>query len=98
MTDSGNPSVRLDPADNVVTAIRPLAAVTEVAGVATTALIPRGHKIATAAIADGAPVLKYAQVIGYAAGDIRPGEVTKSGAQGGLADFEFVPWQIGAVM
>ncbi len=74
MTESGNPSVRLDPADNVVTAIRPLAAGAGVEGTATTALVPRGHKIATAPIAKGAPVLKYAQVIGYAAGDIRPGD------------------------
>jgi len=74
MTETGTPSVRLDPADNVVTAIRPLAAGASAEGVTTTALIPRGHKIATAAIASGAPVLKYAQVIGYAAADIGPGD------------------------
>ena len=74
MSESGNPTVRLDPADNVVMAIRPLAAGAGVEGPATTALVPRGHKIATVPIAKGAPVLKYAQVIGYAAGDIRPGD------------------------
>ena len=74
MTESENPSVRLDPADNVVTAIRPLAVGVSVEGTATTALIPRSHKIATAAIGIGAPVLKYAQVIGYAAEDIGPGD------------------------
>ncbi|HSF93819.1 MAG TPA: UxaA family hydrolase, partial [Thermohalobaculum sp.] len=66
-------TVRLDAADNVVTAIRPLAAGAAVEGAVTTALIPRGHKVATAAIARGAPVLKYAQVIGYAAEDIPAG-------------------------
>jgi altronate hydrolase len=65
--------VRLDAADNVVTAIRPLAANAEVEGVTTATLIPRGHKVATAAIPRGGPVLKYAQVIGYAAEDIAPG-------------------------
>src|SRR5690606_20293076 len=43
-------------------------------GVTTNVMIPRGHKIATADIAAGAPVRKYAQVIGYAAGDIRAGD------------------------
>lgn len=36
-------------------------------------LIPRGHKLATTAIAKGAPVIKYAQTIGYAAQDIAAG-------------------------
>jgi len=66
-------TVRLDPADNVVTAIRPLAADTEVEEVRTAGLIPRGHKIATRPIAKGEAVLKYAQVIGYAAEDIVAG-------------------------
>ncbi len=65
---------RLNPADNVVTAIKPLevGAVVE-PGVTATALIPRGHKVATAAIAAGEVVRKYAQVIGYASEDIAPG-------------------------
>lgn len=62
-------TVRLSPADNVVTAIRPLALGDEGA----TELIPRGHKMATEAIAKGQPVRKYAQVIGYAASDIARG-------------------------
>ncbi|NNE54077.1 MAG: altronate dehydratase [Sulfitobacter sp.] len=66
--------VRLDKADNVVTATRALEVGTAVEGVATTALIPSGHKIATAAIASGAPVRKYAQLIGYASVDIAPGD------------------------
>jgi altronate hydrolase len=65
--------VRLDRADNVVTATRALQVGTPIEDVHTTALIPSGHKIATSAIACGAPVRKYAQLIGYAATDITPG-------------------------
>ncbi|MEO1103959.1 MAG: altronate dehydratase family protein [Pseudomonadota bacterium] len=67
------PFVRLNPIDDVVTATRPLEAGTAVESVATTALIPRGHKIATRAIAAGEPLRKYAQIIGYAATDIPAG-------------------------
>ncbi|MEM6888610.1 MAG: altronate dehydratase family protein [Pseudomonadota bacterium] len=66
--------VRLDPADNVVTATRALEVGTDVESTTTKALIPSGHKIATVAIAKGAAVRKYAQVIGYAASDIAPGD------------------------
>ncbi|MEX2520816.1 MAG: altronate dehydratase family protein [Paracoccaceae bacterium] len=66
-------TVRLDAADNVVTAIRPLEVGAMAEGVAATALIPRGHKIATAPIPKGGVVRKYAQVIGYAAEDIAAG-------------------------
>ncbi len=69
-----NSSVRLDPSDNVVTAVRALEAGSAVEAVATNVMIPRGHKIATAPIAAGQPVRKYAQVIGYAANDIKPGD------------------------
>ena len=62
-------TVRLSDADNVVTAIRQLAPGEDGAG----ELIPRGHKLATVSIAKGAPVLKYAQIIGYAAEDIAAG-------------------------
>jgi len=66
--------VRLDAADDVVTATRPLEAGTTVENVVTSGLVPRGHKVATRAIAAGEPLRKYAQVIGYAARDIAPGE------------------------
>ena len=62
-------TVRLSPDDNVVTALRPLAVGEEGA----TTLVPRGHKMAAQPIAAGAPVLKYAQVIGYAGEDIPAG-------------------------
>jgi altronate hydrolase len=67
--------VRLDRADNVVTATRALEVGVVIEDVQTTALIPSGHKIATAAIAKGDPVRKYAQLIGYAATDIKAGDL-----------------------
>ncbi|BDA86924.1 galactarate dehydratase [Aureimonas sp. SA4125] len=68
------PTVRLDTADNVVTALRPLEAGIFVETVQTLAMIPRGHKVATRPIARGEAVVKYAQVIGYAAVDIPAGD------------------------
>lgn len=85
-------TVRLDPADNVVTAVRPLAAGVAVEDAVTLGLIPRGHKVATRAIAPGEPVLKYAQVIGYAAAAIAPGEHVHSHNlefRGTRHDYEF---------
>ncbi|MEM7752558.1 MAG: altronate dehydratase family protein [Pseudomonadota bacterium] len=69
MTDT----IRLDATDNVVTATRALEAGTPVEDVATTGLIPSGHKIATRAIAKGDEIRKYAQLIGYASEDIAAG-------------------------
>ncbi|KMW56821.1 Altronate dehydratase [Candidatus Rhodobacter oscarellae] len=66
--------VRLDPADNVVTATRALQAGHQVEGAATRALIPSGHKIATRDIAAGEQVRKYAQFIGLASEDIAAGD------------------------
>ncbi|MEE4189478.1 MAG: altronate dehydratase family protein [Roseobacter sp.] len=67
-------TVRLDAADNVVTATRALEAGVPVEQVVTRALVPTGHKIATSKIERGNPVRKYAQVIGYASEDIEPGD------------------------
>jgi altronate hydrolase len=36
--------------------------------------IPAGHKIALRPVADGAPVRKYGQIIGFAQGSLRPGD------------------------
>lgn len=66
--------IRLDPTDNVVTVTRPIEVGFKIEDATAGALIPRGHKVAAAAIAAGAPIRKYAQVIGYAAVDIAPGE------------------------
>ncbi|MEO0362900.1 MAG: altronate dehydratase family protein [Pseudomonadota bacterium] len=65
--------IRLDPADNVVVAARPLEVGAAVEASRTTALIPRGHKVATAPIAVGEVVRKYGQIIGYASEPIAPG-------------------------
>lgn len=62
-------TLRLSDADNVVTAIAPL----QIGEEGATQLIPRGHKMAAVPIPRGAPVRKYAQVIGYAAEDIAAG-------------------------
>ena len=59
-------TIRLDPADNVVTATRTLEAGTAVDDLVTTAIIPRNHKLASREIKAGEAVRKYAQVIGYA--------------------------------
>ncbi|RYE85253.1 MAG: altronate dehydratase, partial [Hyphomicrobiales bacterium] len=83
-------TVRLDLADNVVTALRSLEAGVPVETEATPALngatigaaehvttrimIPRGHKVATRFIPAGEAIVKYAQIIGYASRDIEPGE------------------------
>lgn len=75
-------AIRLDPRDNVATLIRDAAAAGEAVLLAsgappvvhTAGAIAFGHKVALAAIAAGAPVLKYGQVIGLASRDIAPGE------------------------
>jgi len=69
------PAIRLHPLDNVVVASRRIPAGARVAGEAAETLqaIPTGHKVATAFIAAGEPVLKYGQVIGVATDDIAPG-------------------------
>lgn len=67
-------AVRLDPSDNVVTAILPLEMGADVEGNATASLVPRGHKVATTDIPKGEAIRKYAQVIGYAAQDIAAGD------------------------
>jgi hypothetical protein len=68
----------LDPADNVATALAPLAAgetlAAEVAEVTLAADIPQGHKLALRPIEPGKPVVKYGQPIGLAIAPIAPGE------------------------
>ncbi|GGX37703.1 galactarate dehydratase [Tateyamaria omphalii] len=66
--------IRLDPVDDVVTATRALEVGVAVEDVLTRALIPSGHKVAVRDIAQGGPICKYAQVIGYAAQDIAAGD------------------------
>ena len=66
--------IRLDEADNVVTATRALEVGAGVEDVQTTSLIPSGHKIAVRPIASGEEIRKYAQFIGLASTDISPGD------------------------
>jgi altronate hydrolase len=70
-------AVRLSPDDNVAVAARHLAAGTEITVNGTTIALDRrvgmGHKIALAPIRAGEPVLKFGQIIGFAAHDIAPG-------------------------
>ena len=69
-------TIRLHPADNVVTAKETIAAGAALAGEGggTADDIPVGHKVATAAIAAGEPVRKYNQIIGFASRPIAVGD------------------------
>ncbi len=69
-------ALRLNPADNVVVAMRRIAPGEQVGPGATLAAeaIASGHKIAAQAIRAGEPVRKYGQVIGAATQDVAPGE------------------------
>jgi altronate hydrolase len=66
--------VRLDETDNVVTVTRTIEAGTQIDGVQTKIMTPRGHKIATQDIPTGQVIRKYAQAIGYASKDISKGD------------------------
>ncbi len=73
---SKSPStLKLHASDNVAVAARPLAKGTVTPeGLRISAEIPQGHKVALEAIAEGAPVRKYGQVIGFASQAIAAGE------------------------
>ncbi len=72
-------SVRLAPEDDVVVAKSPLKEGTELdfdgASLVVRSEIGRGHKLAVRPLADGAPIRKYGQTIGFARGPIRAGEL-----------------------
>src|SRR6202162_1099483 len=67
--------LRLNPADDVVIACRELDAGTNLLkeGVVCKERIPAGHKVAVRAIAQGDPVRRYSQIIGFATQAIAPG-------------------------
>jgi altronate dehydratase len=65
--------IRLHAADNVVIALADLPAGVDADGVVTAQAIPRGHKVAVGAIAQGGMVLRYGQIIGQATHDIAAG-------------------------
>lgn len=68
--------IRLHARDNVAIARSDIEAGTHLAeldGVTARSRIPAAHKIATAAIRENQPVLRYGQIIGFATSDIEPG-------------------------
>jgi altronate dehydratase len=73
------PFIRLNAKDNVVVARIALSvgatAMFEGREVRIAQAIGAGHKVAVSDIAEGAPILKYGEVIGVARGHIRPGDL-----------------------
>ena len=71
-------TIRLHPDDDVVVAKRAVGAGTQlrsgVLRLTAGADVPAGHKMAVAPVAQGAPVRKYGQVIGFASVSIAPGD------------------------
>ena len=74
MTSSSPRSIRLNAADNIVVAVDQIEAGTTTAGTVARVRVPKGHKMATAAIREGSPVLKFGQIIGFAKSAIAPGD------------------------
>jgi len=72
-----NPAIVISANDNVATALEPLepGSAIHVSGTTVTVVdrIPRGHKVALAAIARGDRVMKYGSAIGTASADIACG-------------------------
>ena len=66
--------LRLHASDNVVVATRIIEKGETVDGLTAAAKIMRGHKMASAHIAGNQPIRKFGQIIGFAKGDITPGE------------------------
>ena len=71
-----DPVLRIHANDDVVIARRQLVGGTRIEseGIVVSGLVPPGHKIATRALAAGAPVHRYDQVIGSATQAIAPGQ------------------------
>ncbi len=70
-----NPRVlRLHADDNLIVSIDPILPGAVAEGVTAVSRVPKGHKMATVDIAEGAPVLKFGQIIGFATAPIRAGE------------------------
>ena len=71
-----SPLIQLNPADNVAVARARVAPGEPLgqAGLRAETEVPRGHKVAVAAIAAGEAVRKYGQVIGFASRPVAPGE------------------------
>lgn len=70
----GSPLLRLHGTDNVVVATRIIEKGETLEGITAQAKIMRGHKMASVKIANGEPIRKFGQIIGFAKSDIAPGE------------------------
>lgn len=85
---------RVDPRDDVATAVRDISVGDRVGDLIVRTHIPKGHKLALTAVAIGAPVRKYGFPIGLATADIAAGDHVHSHNLGtGLAgelDYSFV--------
>jgi len=68
--------IRLHSDDDVVIALDQMLSGTTIVSenVVVAGLIPPGHKIATRALSQGAPVRRYGQIIGFASQSIQPGQ------------------------
>lgn len=66
-------TLSLNPKDNIFVAVDAIPVGVTARGIAATARIPRGHKLAAYPVPKGAPVVKFGQIIGFATEDIAPG-------------------------
>ena len=67
-------TIRLNASDNLVVAVDAIPEGAAILGAFARARIPKGHKMAIAAIAEGEAVRKFGQTIGFAHGDIAAGD------------------------
>ena len=67
-------TLRLNASDNVIVAVDALEPGTSLDGVAVAQRVPRGHKMAVVPLAEGEPIVKFGQIIGFASKPIAPGE------------------------
>ncbi|HHY50517.1 MAG TPA: altronate dehydratase [Alphaproteobacteria bacterium] len=75
MTKPAPRSLVLNSADNVAVALTTLEVGADTAqGIRIRRRVPKGHKFALQPIAQGAPILKFGQIIGFASEPIAPGE------------------------
>ena len=75
MLDKKSPrALRLDEADNIIVAVDGFAPGFAYGAATASERVPRGHKMAIVPIAEGEPVRKFGQIIGFASKPIAPGQ------------------------